>query len=348
MERTGFIGGSDVPALLGVDPYRTTEQLYAEKAGLAIPIVPASNDIRRGLVQEPVAIRRLIEEHGGAIAGQQWEVGRDVLRGHVDLMWERADGVFPAEIKCPNRWRFERIVRSETTPLPWELQAHTYGWLTGAPQAYLAMYCADTDELELRTIPVDMALGQLIVERAAEFLAWVLARRPWDPDAWRIPEWVQAAPAEVQEQNATLTDVPALAGFAADYAEASDLVKAAEQARTASRAELLEALDVLAGEAPGRWRAGAYRVNRYAIAPRRTLDRTALEHARPLDRLAVWATLGTLREQHPEALDALVAVERALMGSDVTVDLGRYEKVSAAGTGLRVTRLDEPEGPTRD
>ena len=64
MDRTRFIGGSDVAAILGVSPWKSPFRLYQEKTGAYVEeITPAKQRIfDRGHRWEPVVVEMLIDE----------------------------------------------------------------------------------------------------------------------------------------------------------------------------------------------------------------------------------------------------------------------------------------------
>ena len=64
MDRTRFIGGSDVAAILGVSPWKSPFRLYQEKTGAYVEeVTPAKHRIfERGHRWEPVVIEMLIDE----------------------------------------------------------------------------------------------------------------------------------------------------------------------------------------------------------------------------------------------------------------------------------------------
>ncbi len=64
MDRTRFIGGSDVSAILGVSPWKSPFRLYQEKTGAYVEeVTPAKHRIfERGHRWEPVVIEMLIDE----------------------------------------------------------------------------------------------------------------------------------------------------------------------------------------------------------------------------------------------------------------------------------------------
>lgn len=70
-DRSRFLGGSDVAAILGISPYRTALDVYLDKVEGRRPDDPAKAQIfRRGARMEPYILDLLIEEHGIQIAAR--------------------------------------------------------------------------------------------------------------------------------------------------------------------------------------------------------------------------------------------------------------------------------------
>lgn len=64
MDRTGFIGGSDVAAILGISKWKSAYQLYQEKIGELVETPDPARDrvLKRGKRLEPVVVEMLIDE----------------------------------------------------------------------------------------------------------------------------------------------------------------------------------------------------------------------------------------------------------------------------------------------
>ena len=92
-DRTGFIGGSDAAAILGVSPRMTPLKLYRKKIGeLGEDEEDAELEkiFRRGKRLEPVAIDMMIEEHGVVVTKRSPPEARNYY-AHPDYDFMRAE-----------------------------------------------------------------------------------------------------------------------------------------------------------------------------------------------------------------------------------------------------------------
>ncbi len=87
MNRTGFLGGSDIASVLGVSPWKSAYALWEEKLGATQEPDDEQRDkvLRRGKRLEPVVMEMLQDEH------DIWVLDRNVI--HVDpaYEWMRAE-----------------------------------------------------------------------------------------------------------------------------------------------------------------------------------------------------------------------------------------------------------------
>lgn len=72
LDRSKFIGGSDVGAILGVSKWKTPLDLYMEKTGQVVQQVDPEREkiFRRGKRLEPIVIEMLVEERGYEIVAR--------------------------------------------------------------------------------------------------------------------------------------------------------------------------------------------------------------------------------------------------------------------------------------
>ena len=83
--RTGWIGSSDVPAILGVCPYRNIADVYAEKVGLVEPIVTTNDAADWGDRMEPVLCDWLADRLGHPVVrGERRQSADGILRAQLD------------------------------------------------------------------------------------------------------------------------------------------------------------------------------------------------------------------------------------------------------------------------
>lgn len=108
LDRTKYIGGSDVAAIiLGQQYGRTRLDVWKEKAGLIVPAnISNSPDIRRGLRQEPVARQVFVEETGLLVTPAKMVTHPEFpfIQGHPDGIFARR----LLEIKCPRSHMYRR------------------------------------------------------------------------------------------------------------------------------------------------------------------------------------------------------------------------------------------------
>lgn len=108
LDRTKYIGGSDVAAIvLGQQYGRTRRDVWKEKAGLMTPAnISDSPDIRRGVRQEPVAMQVYVEETGMLVTPAKMVTHPDLpfIQGHPDGIV----GDYILEIKCPRSHMYRR------------------------------------------------------------------------------------------------------------------------------------------------------------------------------------------------------------------------------------------------
>jgi len=351
MDRTGYIGGSDVPALLGVDPFKTMQELYWEKIDPARP-EKDTPDIRRGRRFEPFALDWFCEDRPGGKLIRSREFGRaPVFRLHLDAIWFpkpldeiTTEGFRPVEAKCPNRFKYLSVMKAEQLPLSWELQTLTYIHGTEAPEGYAVVYCTDLDDGHVFTVKRDDELWALIQSRAVEFMDIVATR-----DERRLLE-LAAVPGllldrseEAREASAQrqLTVVPpeniALQRAVRDYADMRDVAKLAEQEKAAAQAALYALLDT---ETPfaGELAVGEWKLSVAETPPRRSIDRKLLQSAAPLDRIKVWEYLTRLNAAVADSVPMAVLQE---MSATCALDLRTVEKEGQPSRRMNLTALGE-------
>jgi putative phage-type endonuclease len=99
--RSGGIGGSDAPIILGVSPWTSARELWERKTGRTVP-PPPNAAMERGRQMEPVARRAYERQTGHSVLPLCME--------HATHRWMRAsldgitsEGEIALEIKCPGR-----------------------------------------------------------------------------------------------------------------------------------------------------------------------------------------------------------------------------------------------------
>ena len=186
-ERLTGLGGSDVGAILGLSPYRTPVDVWAEKTGRAAPS-ESSLAMRFGSFAE-----QFVASEYSAQTGQAVERYTPMLRhptapiiGHVDRL------VIPAGQKRASHMgkiRTDRLLEAKTAsafqaykadewgpsgtdevPAAYLVQVATYRILTGCQHADLAVLFGN-QELRVYHLERDIELEEMILARASEWWA---------------------------------------------------------------------------------------------------------------------------------------------------------------------------------
>lgn len=278
-ERRKGIGGSDVAAIFGLDPYKTAEDAWLEKTGQVIPIDEPSGDKERGVRLEPVAAELYSERSGIRLS----RVGNVLvhseypwMRANIDLLaTPDADENFIVEIKCPSLGMYSKIKR-EGLPYNWTLQGQHYLAVTGLRKVVWVIFCADRWELIDFPVERDELVIDRIIEKEREF--------------WQYVETMSPPPnvvAEVQNQqivvvgSVTKRSDESFVQAMTNLKEARAVAKTGEELVEAAKAQVLELVD----QQPGIYQvSGVGRVNYAMRSGRVTLDVDRLEAAKPLDR----------------------------------------------------------------
>lgn len=261
LERSRFIGGSDVAGILGVSPFDTPLDVYLEKIGQAPPITdPAKlRVLRRGKLLEPIAIKMLRDDYGLTITKRSTRTRPNryadralpFLAAEIDFEWrvtKRALELLPfpvdpkligtvqnGEVKTCHvfsAWKYGDEGTDEV-PIEYAAQAmHGLG-ITGR-QLTLFGVLVGADNLIIYGIRRDEELIASMRPRLAKF--WhehVLAGVP--PAPMNLPDVLKlfrkAEPIKV-------TATPAVLARYADFERAKDEARAAAEAVEAAKFDL--------------------------------------------------------------------------------------------------------------
>ena len=161
------IGGSDIAAIVGLDPYRSAHDVYLDKIGEAEPV--KDNDFMKwGRLLEPVVATQVAE------MGHEVVMMPDSITGekpHHLASVDRAiimDGVkYPLEIKTSKKYHAEPLDK-------WKLQAAWYAAIMKSPGYYIAWWCYPT--LKLEYFDLDQELTAMLFEEADAFWQRVIDR----------------------------------------------------------------------------------------------------------------------------------------------------------------------------
>jgi len=212
--RKDGITATDIPVLLGVNPYKSVYTLTLEKSGLAKePNLDANPNVQRGNRLEPIARDVLDEKLNDALQPYCVELTDfPVLRASLDGL---SSEDIPYEIKAPSEKKFEELqtmgTRSDTYRL-YEAQVKAQCVTVGAKRGVLFFYMEDgrslTFDIDLTTEDLDAILDAAhgywdCLEKVRALVA------PDAPpmDAKRLPEEINAILADANPKWAGSLDI---------------------------------------------------------------------------------------------------------------------------------------------
>lgn len=246
--RRDFLGGSDIPKVIGASQWGDRFSLYLEKTGEIDPPEGETKVQRRGQILEP-AIRELYAAERGAVvcAGGIVPLRESPhFRAQVDA-FERIDSIgvdIPVEIKSASEFTRGKWGADGTDDAPTDYCAQLH-WQMLAMDAPFGRIVAllGADDLRVYTIERDSSIDAFLLEQATEFWQCVQERRP-PPINFEHPS--------VGDTLARLFNAPsALEIVQADDAlrawrdvmvQSTEAIKRYEAAKDGARAHLLAAM----------------------------------------------------------------------------------------------------------
>ncbi|CAL7960105.1 hypothetical protein GAMM_130026 [Gammaproteobacteria bacterium] len=184
-DRTKGLGGSDIPVLLGISPFRTAFNLYQEKIGEKDFEEELSLERRRlletGTVLEDFVIRQFKKEHEVQVSRRQ---DRLVSANH-DFLWATIDGM------CENN-----VIEVKTTasynphwknkvPIYVLAQSAYYANLANAAGFKIIVFFRDTCAMRVYDFARDGDLEKQIIDSAVKFWDAVKNRIPPEPTSYK-------------------------------------------------------------------------------------------------------------------------------------------------------------------
>jgi putative phage-type endonuclease len=189
-ERKSGIGGSDVPVILGLSPYKTPYELWQEKTGRKSGFVD-SPAIQRGNVLEPVAAVQYAQ-----VTGRKLRKVNELLKhseyhfmlANVDrhIVAENGSGPGILEIKCPGLQVFARAKR-EGVSQAYLAQLQHYLMVKSWAWGSIAIFNAERWELLHFDVKRDPEMGEAILKAAVDFWGYVERDEPPPQAAVELP-----------------------------------------------------------------------------------------------------------------------------------------------------------------
>jgi putative phage-type endonuclease len=175
MDRKHYIGGSDIAAIVGLDPWRSPLDVYLEKVGQGRDVI-VTEQMKWGMRLEPLILKGYAETTGRKLRRKlRLLVDRqhNFIAGHVDAI----------TTQTPRRVVEAKASRSEwhTPPDNYMAQVQWYLRITGLEIADIVALFGGS-QLRVYEIQADAEAQRELVEAAVEFWAnHVLARVPPAP-----------------------------------------------------------------------------------------------------------------------------------------------------------------------
>lgn len=213
-ERRKGIGGSDVAAILGLNPYRSPMAVYLDKIGEVSPQELTQERVYWGNVLEDVVARHYASVNKVKVKRNNHILARaDVpfMIANLDReVYSDTEGRFGFEAKTTDA-RNAKQWEDDSAPLPYVLQVQHYMAVTGFKMFDLCCLIGGNN-FQQRRINRDEDIISTLIERESEFWERVETKTPpaWDgsQSAWdvlkllypqSVPGKVVPLPLELQE-----------------------------------------------------------------------------------------------------------------------------------------------------
>ena len=237
-DRSQFIGGSDVSAIIGISPWKSPHKLYIEKIGASVEDpTPAKRRIfARGKRWEPVVVEMLIDEleHRGHAAGiinrntRYADHEHRFLRAEVDLELLLDGEHVNAEMKTVHPFAAKEWgdPGSDEIPLHYAAQC-MHGLMVTGRRLCIVAALIGADDLRIHRIERDDETIAAMRAREIEFWRRVQERDPPDPSTAEDIKWLYGKDAgEVMDaDDDLLTLCRDLASATAIKKQATDAVE---------------------------------------------------------------------------------------------------------------------------
>ena len=197
VSRESGIGGTDIAAIVGVSPYKTRWDVYADKRGLAEP-VEVTTRMKVGILQQPTVVRLYEEETGDIVAWsdetirhpkEEWIVGTpDGFIAHEpgpgELLFKK-DGSrrLIVELEAPGfeaktagldqAWRWGE--NQDDIPEEYIIQCQWYMVLTGRKRWVVAALIGG-DRFRFHVLDADEEFQAMLVREGERFWKEYVAR----------------------------------------------------------------------------------------------------------------------------------------------------------------------------
>jgi predicted phage-related endonuclease len=239
--RAQHVGASEVAALFDCSPWLTHFELWHRRAGnIATPDFAGDERMRWGVLLEPIIVAEACERYGWEPVETPKRLSNGKgLGGHPDQYVRRlSDGkIGVVEAKAVDWLQVKKW--GEEPPLNYLLQPQTYCGL-GKTEWCAIVGLVGGNELRKWDYDFRPALFAQIEARVVEFWQSVKAGKPPKPDYSRDGGTIAELIGTPDETVADLRRDNRAALLAADFLDAKQRIKGAEEDAEAAKAELME------------------------------------------------------------------------------------------------------------
>ena len=170
-ERATYIGGTDISAIIGVNPYSSPWEVYCRKLGL-LPQEPMNQAMKRGVKFEAPLCGWFAEETGLKLQPAPQIVCRhpkyDFIGGNPDRL-VGTDAVLEVKTVGVNAAREWGPAPDGPIPQHYLVQLHWYLGLTNRPIGYFAAYIEGREGIQIYRIDHDPELFEFLIAAAVRF-----------------------------------------------------------------------------------------------------------------------------------------------------------------------------------
>lgn len=166
--RAEGITATDITVIMGINPYKSIDQLYREKTGHEEPIKD-NVAIKHGVEQEPIA-RSWIEAHQGIKLDSPCVRHKDhsIARCSLDGLDQVNKVLY--EIKSP--YSFDKVFDAivfDKVPEYWTCQLQWQLFVTGYSHGFLSIWDSKQETCHFLRVEADPQLQKNLLEKALEF-----------------------------------------------------------------------------------------------------------------------------------------------------------------------------------
>lgn len=236
-DRTTFLGGTDVSALVGVNPYKTAHSLYLEKIG-ELPDAGETEPMRWGKLLEPIVASEFASATGLSI--EKAEFVRDAEHAFLGASpdyYVESDGIL--EVKTSGNRHMWGPDGSADAPEHCVAQAVWYAGLTGRTGQIWIAALLGGQEMRVFRLPWDPGLYARMRNEAVRF--WKEHVEPRVPPKMTQAELIAALERE-EPDGTTVEGTEAHAGMIARLLEIKAEMADLEQEKESLEAAIKEAV----------------------------------------------------------------------------------------------------------